>query len=38
MKTEWLNIRNYMYKNLHILKSCIYNNILSKMNKRKKYC
>ena len=39
MMTEQLNIRklyNTCIKNLHILKFCIYNNILSKMNKRKK--
>ena len=41
MMTEQLNIRklyNTCIKNLHILKFCIYNNILSKMNKHKKYC
>ena len=39
LKTERLNIHklyNTRIKNLHILKFCIYNNILSKMNKRKK--
>ena len=39
--TERLKIHklyNTCIKKLHILKFCIYNNILSKMNKHKKYC
>ena len=39
MMRELFNFRklyNTCIKNLHILKFCIYNNILSKMNKHKK--